>query len=151
MFSRKLHHEGLIQFRIPLFHRCYLTSRVTLWYLQRYILDLLCHISDLFSHIYSCQGISRTLAYLGTFYLRHILNATHNIQADASIFRFPTYSSTLCFRHIQLYLQGRYIEAYFFKFGYILADSGIFRILPQLDVFMYIEAYFNRLRHIQNF
>ena len=27
------------------------------------------------------------------------------------------------------------------SFGYILADSGIFRILSQLDIFMYIKAY----------
>ena len=26
-------------------------------------------------------------------------------------------------------------------FGYILADLGIFRILAQLDIFMYIKAY----------
>ena len=26
-------------------------------------------------------------------------------------------------------------------FGYISADSGIFRILAQLDIFMYIKAY----------
>ena len=26
-------------------------------------------------------------------------------------------------------------------FGYILDDSGIFRTLPQLDLFMYIKAY----------
>ena len=26
-------------------------------------------------------------------------------------------------------------------FGYILADSGIFRIMAQLDIFMYIKAY----------
>ena len=35
----------------------------------------------------------------------------------------------------------RHIEAYFPTFGYILADSGIFRILAQLDIFMYIKAY----------
>ena len=26
-------------------------------------------------------------------------------------------------------------------FGYILADSGIFRFLAQLDIYMYIKAY----------
>ena len=26
-------------------------------------------------------------------------------------------------------------------FGYILADSGIFRVLAQLDIYMYIKAY----------
>ena len=26
-------------------------------------------------------------------------------------------------------------------FGYILADSGIFRILVQIDIFMYIKSY----------
>ena len=36
----------------------------------------------------------------------------------------------------------RHIEAYFPTFGYILADSGIFRILTQ--------TYLCTLRHIQN-
>ena len=27
------------------------------------------------------------------------------------------------------------------RFGYILAESGIFRILPELNIFMYIKAY----------
>ena len=35
----------------------------------------------------------------------------------------------------------RHIEAYLPKFGYILADSGIVRILAQLDIFIYIKVY----------
>ena len=35
----------------------------------------------------------------------------------------------------------RHAEAYLPTFGYISADSGIFRILAQLDIFMYIKGY----------
>ena len=33
------------------FYRCYLTSRVPLRYLKRYVLDIFWHIQDLFSHM----------------------------------------------------------------------------------------------------
>ena len=56
------------------------------------------------------------------------------------LFRAPTYLGTLCFRHIQLY-NVRHIEIYLPTFGYILVDSGICRILAQLNMFMYIKAY----------
>ena len=46
----------------------------------------------------------------------------------------------LCLRYIQSY-NVRHIEVYLPTFGYILVDSGIFRILAQLDMFMYIKAY----------
>ena len=35
----------------------------------------------------------------------------------------------------------KHIDAYLPTFEYILADSGIFRILAQLDILMYIKAY----------
>ena len=35
----------------------------------------------------------------------------------------------------------RHIEAYLSTFGYTSADSAIFRILAQLDIFIYIKAY----------
>ena len=41
----------------------------------------------------------------------------------------------------------RDIEAYLPTFGYVLADSGIFRILAQLDIFMYIKAYSERMAY----
>ena len=44
------------------------------------------------------------------------------------------------FRYIQSY-NVRHIELYLPTFGYILVDSGIFRILAQLDMFIYIKAY----------
>ena len=52
----------------------------------------------------------------------------------------PAYLDTLYFRYIQLY-NVRHIEVYFSTFGYISVDSGIFRILVQLDMLMYIKAY----------
>ena len=33
------------------------------------------------------------------------------------------------------------IELYLSTFGYILVDSGMFRILAQIDMFTYIKAY----------
>ena len=52
------------------------------------------------------------------------------------------------FRHVILQ-QGifshihniRHIETYLPAFGYISEDSGIFKILAQLEIFMYIKAY----------
>ena len=35
----------------------------------------------------------------------------------------------------------RHIETYLPTFGYISADPSIFKILAQLDIFMYIKAY----------
>ena len=56
------------------------------------------------------------------------------------LFRAPAYLSTLCFSYIQSY-NVRHIEVYLPTFGYILVDSGIFRILAQLDMFIYIKVY----------
>ena len=42
------------------------------------------------------------------------------------------------FRHIH---NVKHTEAYLPTFRYISPDSGIFRILVQLDIFMYIKAY----------
>ena len=95
-----------------------------------------------FRHI---QAYSRlTLPYL--ILLRHIKNSGifRNILLQvyskrytlySSIFRFPAYLSTLCFSYVTLC----YIEACLPTFGYISTDSGIFRILGQLDIFMYIK------------
>ena len=46
----------------------------------------------------------------------------------------------------------RYVEAYLPTVGYILADSGIYRILVQLDTFMYISIFRTHglFKHIQN-
>ena len=35
----------------------------------------------------------------------------------------------------------RHIEIYLSIFGYILADSNIFRVLAKLDIFMYVKSY----------
>ena len=35
----------------------------------------------------------------------------------------------------------RHIETYLPTFSYILADSGIFKNLVQLDIFTYVQAY----------
>ena len=59
-------------------------------------------------------------------------------QLGIRLFRTPGYLGTLCLRHIK---NVRHIEAYLPAFGYILADSSIFRVLAQLDIFMYIKAY----------
>ena len=40
-----------------------------------------------------------------------------------------------------------HIEAYLPTFGYISADSGIFRILTELEMFMYIKAYSESLAY----
>ena len=72
--------------------------------------------------------------------LRHTLNATHNIQADSTLFSDPAYLDTLCFSYIQSY-NVRHILKYLPTFSYILVDSGIFRMLAQLDMFIYIKAY----------
>ena len=91
--------------------------------------------------------------------LRHIKNPGlfRNIllQPDSCLFQTPY----IIFREIQTYFDSqliqtcyvasifshihkvRHIEVYLPTFGFILADSGIFRILPQLDIFMYIMAY----------
>ena len=65
----------------------------------------------------------------------------------------------IIFRQIQAYLDSSLIYARYFSdilshidnagdierylpiFGYILADSAMFRILARLDIFMYIKAY----------
>ena len=39
------------------------------------------------------------------------------------------------------------IETYLPTFGYALADSGIFRFLAQLDIFMYIKGYSEPIAH----
>ena len=53
------------------------------------------------------------------------------------LFRTPAYVLGI-FSHIP---NVRHIEVYLPTFGYILADSGIFRVLTQLDIFIYIKAY----------
>ena len=70
----------------------------------------------------------RTLAYLGTFSFRHILNTTQNIETDTSTFRFPAYLSTLCFRYIHQHSKR---STYW-------------------DIFAHIRIYFGRFSHIQN-
>ena len=42
----------------------------------------------------------------------------------------------------------RHSEAYFPTFRYILADPGIVRILTQLDIFKYIQAYSEPLEYL---
>ena len=79
---------------VPLFFRCYLTSRVSLMLYFR-------HIQVYSILIQPCLG---TLTYLGTFCFSHtqtFLNATQNLSEDLSILRFPAYVGTLCFRHVQ--------------------------------------------------
>ena len=47
----------------------------------------------------------------------------------------------------------RHIEENVPKFGFISAGSGIFKILAELDIFIYIKAYSKPtalFRHIQN-
>ena len=56
------------------------------------------------------------------------------------LFRTSAYFGTLYFRYTQSYDLG-YIEVYLSTFGYILADSGIFRILAQLEMLMCIKVY----------
>ena len=51
------------------------------------------------------------------------------------LFRVLTYLSMLF-----LYIVT-HIEVYLPTFGYILADSEIFRILAQLDMFMHVKSY----------
>ena len=58
------------------------------------------------------------------------------------MFRFPAYLGTLCFRQILSHIQNvRHIETYLPTFGYISANTGIIRMLAQLDIFMYFKAY----------
>ena len=45
---------------------------------------------------------------------------------------FQAYSAIFNVRHIEEYLP---------TFGYISTDSGIFRILTQFHIFMYVQAY----------
>ena len=45
----------------------------------------------------------------------------------------------------------RYIEAFLPIFGNILADSGILRILAQLDIFVYIQDYSEPLKYLASF
>ena len=84
-----------------------------------------------------------------TLYFRHILACSRFIQPYLFLLRHaracykrrtPAYLGTLCFRYIQSY-NVRHIEVYLPTFGYILVDSGILRVLAQLDMFMYIKAY----------
>ena len=80
--------------KAPLFFRCFLTSRVTLQYLQHYISDVFRHIPFLFSKEHSASAT-----------LRHILNAVNNLYENSGIFRFLAYLGKLYFRHVQSYSQ----------------------------------------------
>ena len=73
--------------------------------------------------------------------LSHILSATHSIQVGSRLFRTPTCLGTSCFRHIHPYSQRQTIEAHLSTFRYISADSGIIRILVELNMFIYIKTY----------
>ena len=58
------------------------------------------------------------------------------------------------FQAMQPYLQVRYIEVYLPTFGHFQTNhSGIFRILSQLEIFIYIRVYSKPnglFKHIQN-
>ena len=89
-----------------------------------------------FRHILPCLR----LIQLYLFWLRHIQNS--------SLFRIillylePQPISARYVSGIFIHIHNfRHIEAYLPTFGYVLADSGIFRFLAQLDIFMYIKAY----------
>ena len=91
IFIHQLCLRHLIQFWMRFFYKCYLTSRVT---------NFTVSLTLYFIHI---RAYLRLTAFLETFCFRHILNATHNIYADSSIFRFPAYLGTLCFRYTRPY------------------------------------------------
>ena len=134
IFIQQLYLRHLIQFWMRFFYRCYLTSRVT---------NFTVSLTLYFIHI---RAYSRLMAFLETFCFRHILNATHNIYADSSMFRFPAYLGTLCFRHIRPYLQ---CSTYW---GYIFADSGIFQILPRhIENPWLIQTYLKQYIYLVNF
>ena len=61
------------------------------------------------------------------------------IYADSTLFRAPADLDTLYFIYIQSY-NVRHIEVDLPTFRCILVDSGIFRILALLDMFIYIKA-----------
>ena len=43
------------------------------------------------------------------------------------------------------------MEVYFPTFGYFLADSKVFRILAQLNKFLFIQVYSEPLKYLANF
>ena len=84
---------------------------------------------------------------LGKFCLIHI-------QAYSKRYRFKTnltqiqgylYPQLVQARYVSFIFSDihniKHIETYFPTFGYISAYPGIFRILAQLDIFMYIKTY----------
>ena len=89
-----------------------------------------------FRHILACLKLIHP--YL--FSLRHIQNPSLfqiillYLEPQPNLARYVSG----IFIHIHNF---RHIEAYLLTFGYILADSGIFRFLAQLDIFIYIKAY----------
>ena len=106
-----------------------------------------------FRHILACSRLIQPYLFL----LRYIKNPSilKNIllqrYADIiTLFRALTYLGTSYFRHIQLN-NVRHIEVYLPTFEYVLVDSGIFRILAQLDKFMNIMAYSEPLAYLAIF
>ena len=118
------------------FCRCYLTSRVALRSLERYITDIFRHIEDLFSHIQSCYDILQVLAYLGTFCFSH---------TQAYSKRYTQYLSTV--GHIHVYLgRFRHIQnSDLFRHVMFHAYSGIFSTLEFVT-----KQYFMQNRNFSN-
>ena len=113
-----------------------------------------------FRYILACSKIIQPYLFL----LRHIKNPSiFRIilllpYSGIRLLRTPSYLASYVsgiFSHIH---NVRHIEAYLPTFGYVLANSSIFRVLAQLDIFMYIKAFskpiaysviFRTVKHIQ--
>ena len=92
------------------------------------------------------------MAYLGTFCFSHTEAYSKTLQIGLRVYGnlkprltyLSAYVSGI-FSHIH---NVRHIEVYLPTFGYILADSGIFKILAQLDVLMYVKVYSEPIQNI---
>ena len=106
-----------------------------------------------FRHILACSTLIQPYLFL----LRYIKNPSilKNILLQKytdiiTLFRALTYLGTSYFWYIQLN-NVRHIEVYLPTFEYVLVDSGIFRILAQLDKFMNIMAYSEPMAYLAIF